>query len=161
MSFPVEVAKTSNAEIHGSTGLSGTMQFAKKLIFWSAVYGFVCAGILYACAPGLPTLLGKSFASTVLALRWLSPLVFIKSVHYFLADSLTGSGFQGVRTSIQLLVVVVNVLLNFWLISAYSWRGAAWASLASDGMLLLFLYGATQVLINKPIAVPAIAEKVG
>jgi len=146
---------------HGSTGLSGTMQFAKKLIFWSAVYGFVCAGILYACAPGLPTLLGKSFASTVLALRWLSPLVFIKSVHYFLADSLTGSGFQGVRTSIQLLVVVVNVLLNFWLISAYSWRGAAWASLASDGMLLLFLYGATQVLINKPIAVPAIAEKVG
>jgi hypothetical protein len=27
------------------------------------------------------------------------------------------------------------VLINLWLIPQYSWRGAAWASLASDGLL--------------------------
>ena len=35
---------------------------------------------------------------------------------------------------------VFNILLNLWLIPAYSWRGAAWSSLASDGMLALSLW---------------------
>ncbi len=34
-------------------------------------------------------------------------------------------------------MAVFNVALNFWLIPAYSWRGAAWASLASDGLLAI------------------------
>jgi O-antigen/teichoic acid export membrane protein len=144
---------------HGDNGLSGAMQYAKKLISFSAVYGFACGGILYACAPFLSALLGKDFESAVVALRWLSPLVFIKSIHYFLADSLTSSGFQGPRTSIQLGIVAVNIFLNCWLIPAYSWRGAAWASLASDGLLLVSLYSAMQLLTSKPAAIPAIADK--
>lgn len=144
---------------HGDNGLSGAVLYAKKLISCSAVYGLVCGGLLYACAPVLPALLGKDFESAIVALRWLSPLVFLKSIHYFLADSLTSAGFQGLRTSIQLGVVAVNILLNCWLIPAYSWRGAAWASLASDGLLLLSLYSAMQLLTSKPAAIPAIAEK--
>ena len=33
-----------------------------------------------------------------------------------------------------------NVALNLVLIPRYSWRGAAWASLATDGMLGVFLW---------------------
>jgi hypothetical protein len=34
-------------------------------------------------------------------------------------------------------VAVFNVLINLWIIPLYSWRGAAWSSLASDALLAL------------------------
>jgi Na+-driven multidrug efflux pump len=77
----------------------------------------------------------------------------MRSAHYFLADSLTGAGFQGVRTSVQLLVAGQNVLLNLWLIPDHGWRGAAWASLASDGMLMIGL--ALSILLLSRRARPA------
>lgn len=131
---------------HGKRGISGSLRFARVLIACSAAYGLLAAGCLYAAAPVLPLVLGNGFASATLALRWLSPLVFIRSVHYFFADSLTGAGYQGLRSGIQLLVVAINVLLNLWLIPAYSWTGAAWASLASDSMLAVLLLVAIALL---------------
>jgi len=109
------------------------------LIACSAAYGFGATVFLYAVAPILPFVLGRDFESATVALRWLSLLVLIRSIHYFLADSLTGAGLQALRTVIQLVVVVINVLLNVWLIPIYSWVGAAWASIASDGALGLGL----------------------
>jgi hypothetical protein len=40
---------------------------------------------------------------------------------------------------VQILVAVANVVLNLWLIPAYSWKGAAWASLGCDGLLAVGL----------------------
>jgi len=40
----------------------------------------------------------------------------------------------------------LNILLNLWLIPAYSWRGAAWSSLASDGLLAIGLWTAVSIL---------------
>jgi O-antigen/teichoic acid export membrane protein len=34
-----------------------------------------------------------------------------------------------------LSVAALNFVLNLWLIPAYGWIGAAWSSLASDGLL--------------------------
>lgn len=124
---------------HGEQGLSESVRLAKRLIPYSAIYGLIAWACLYFAAPLLPSLLGKGFASATLALRWLSPLVFIKSIHYFLADSLTGAGFQALRTVVQFLVVIVNILFNLWLIPGHSWVGAAWASLISDASLALGL----------------------
>jgi len=124
---------------HGEQGVSGSLRFARMLIACSAAYGFGATVFLYAVAPILPFVLGRDFESATVALRWLSLLVLIRSIHYFLADSLTGAGLQALRTVIQLVVVVINVLLNVWLIPIYSWVGAAWASIASDGALGLGL----------------------
>jgi O-antigen/teichoic acid export membrane protein len=126
---------------HGESGVSGGLRFAKLLIASSATYGLVATVVLYLGAPAVPLVLGKGFASAALALRWLSPLVLIRSIHYFLADALTGAGLQALRTVIQLLVVIINVVLNLWLIPAYSWSGAAWASIATDGTLALAMLG--------------------
>jgi O-antigen/teichoic acid export membrane protein len=143
---------------HGEDGISGSARFARRLIPYAAGYGTLAASFLYLTSPLLPMFLGKGFAPAALALKWLSPLVLIKSIHYFLADSLTGAGFQGTRTCVQLGVVVINVLLNLWLIPAYSWRGAAWASIASDGALLLGLTAAITLLRRKPVLRCAEAE---
>ena len=53
------------------------------------------------------------------------------------------------RMSIQIAVAIFNVLINLWLIPAYSWRGAAWSSLASDGLLALGIGTAVFVLCRR------------
>ena len=70
-------------------------------------------------------------------------------MHYFLADSLTGAGYQRMRMIVQISVAIFNVGLNLWLIPAYSWRGAAWSSLASDGALVLAMYAAVMFMMAK------------
>jgi O-antigen/teichoic acid export membrane protein len=131
---------------HGTKGLAGTTVFAKRLLPFSAAYGaFAGLGLLVA-APILPLVVGRNYATSVEALRWLSPLVLLKSVHYFFADSLTGAGFQGHRTAVQAFVGIQNILLNLWLIPAYGWHGAAWSSLESDGLLVIALWATIYIL---------------
>lgn len=124
----------------GLHGIKGTLAFSAKLLPYAAGYGLGVSLLLFVAAPLLPIILGKEYEDTVLALRWLSFLPFFRSIHYFAANSLTGAGFQGVRSSCQLLTVMINVVLIFWLIPAYSWKGAAWASLATDFILAVMLW---------------------
>lgn len=125
---------------HGASGIKGSLVLAKKLTPLAGLYG-IAAGIgLFYCAPIVQIVFGDEYAGAVEALQWLAPLPFLKSLHYFAADSLTGAGFQGTRSIIQVLIAIFNVLINLWLIPYYSYKGAAWASLASDGLLVLGLW---------------------
>jgi O-antigen/teichoic acid export membrane protein len=134
---------------HGANGLAGTTIFARRLLPFSISYGIFAGLGLVVAAPILPKIVGESYATAVQALWWLSPLVLLKSVHYFFADSLAGAGFQGHRTAVQLIIGAQNVLLNLWLIPAYGWRGAAWSSLESDGMLVVALALTIVILIRR------------
>src|SRR5207249_1659887 len=134
---------------HGKHGISEGMRFTRKLLAYSVPYGCVTALLLFLASPGLPKLLGADFAVSSSALRWLSPLVLFKSVHYLIGDSLTGAGFQSLRSGILLAIAGLNVLLNLWLIPLHSWRGAAWASLVCDGLLTIILWALAQVLSKK------------
>ena len=134
---------------HGAQGLPEGMRFARKLLAYSIPYGLLTTAVLALVSPVLPKLLGADFADSTAALRWLSPLILFKCIHYFYADSLAGAGFQGIRAAVQLGVAGVNVVLNLWLMPPYSWRGAAWASLVSDGLLLVCLWAVTHGLTRK------------
>lgn len=125
---------------HGANGITDSVRFARRLLSYASVYGIIAALLLFLAAPLLPFVLGLGFAPATAALQWLSPLVMLKSVHYFLANSLTTSGFQNLTATVQLGVAAFNIVINLWLIPAYSWRGAAWASLASDSVLLVGLF---------------------
>jgi len=118
------------------------------------VYAALMFFVLLGAAPVVPMILGAEYARTAEALRWLALLPLFKAIHYFLADSLTGAGYQGTRTAMQILVAVLNVGLNLWLIPAYSWRGAAWASLASDGALVIAMYAAVNFMMMKESRLP-------
>jgi O-antigen/teichoic acid export membrane protein len=102
--------------------------------------------VFMAGAGVVPLILGKQYRLTSEALRWLAVLPILKAVHFFLADALTGAGYQALRTSIITGVAVFNVCINLWIIPAYSWRGAAWSSIASDLLLLGALATAVYVL---------------
>lgn len=133
----------------GADGISAVFSYAAPLLRRALVYGgLVCVAILLS-AGVVPHFLGPEFAPAAEALRWLSVLPIFKAVHYFLSDTLTGAGHQFLRTCMQAGVAVFNVLVNLWIIPAYSWRGAAWSSLMSDGALMLCVGAAVFVLSRR------------
>ncbi len=132
-------ASLSRFFIQGSHGITNTSRYAMHLLSRAVAFVALACVIIFLCAPVLPRLLGPEYVQAVHALRWLAPIPFLRTVHRFLANSLTGAGFQGLRTAAQAAVAVFNILLNLCLIPTYSWRGAAWSSLSSDGLLLLML----------------------
>jgi O-antigen/teichoic acid export membrane protein len=125
---------------HGAMGISGTFNFAKRIFPIAFIFGLTSSLGLFFFAPIIPYILGKEYATVVDALRWLAPLPLLKAMNYLPADILTGAGLQKLRSIIQLNMAVFNAVINFWLIPLYSWKGAAWASLFSDGFLALILW---------------------
>ena len=136
---------------HGEAGMSASYGYAKKLLKKTTGYSLLVSLGLFVAAPIVPVILGSDYTRVVEALRWLALLPFFKSMHYFLADALTGAGYQRIRTVAQIGVALFNVGLNLWLIPAYSWRGAAWSSLASDGALVLAMYACVMFATAKEV----------
>jgi O-antigen/teichoic acid export membrane protein len=120
----------------GARGINHSFRYAKPLLLRTLGYSVTVCALILLLARYVPHIIGPEYARTAEALRWLAPLPVLKGIHYFLSDSLTGAGHQGLRTVIQVFVAAFNVLINLWLIPAYSWRGAAWSSIASDGLLV-------------------------
>jgi O-antigen/teichoic acid export membrane protein len=136
---------------HGSEGITATYKYARRLLPVAGGYGVLTAGILVATAPMLPSVLGRDFVGADLALMWLSPLLVFRTTHYFLSNAMAGANYQGLRSIIHVAIAAFNVVLDLWLIPIYSWRGAAWASLASDGFLAVLMYAAIMILnIGQP-----------
>jgi O-antigen/teichoic acid export membrane protein len=134
----------------GAAGVSSSLAYAKPLLKRALGYSVIICALILLCAGVVPYILGPEYARTVEALRWLSPLPILKALHYFLSDTLTGAGYQGLRSAIQTAVALFNVLINLWLIPAYSWRGAAWSSIASDSLLACAVGTAIFILANRP-----------
>ncbi|MGK7888383.1 MAG: oligosaccharide flippase family protein [Leptolyngbyaceae cyanobacterium] len=124
----------------GASGISGSLAFAKKIMPFAGGYGFLASAAVWLVAPIIPYILGPEYASSVDALRWLSPIIFFKALQFFAADTLTGADLQGVRSTLQAIAAGANALGNLWLIPLYSWKGAAIASLATDGLLVISLW---------------------
>jgi O-antigen/teichoic acid export membrane protein len=124
----------------GAKGIRATFGYAKHLIRRSMVYGVAVAVSLWVIAPVLPHLLGSSYRSAVPALRMLAVIPFLRCIHAFLGDSLSGSGHQAVRMLVQVGIAALNIALNLVVLPRWSWRGAAWTSVACDGALVIVLW---------------------
>ena len=133
----------------GSAGIASSFSYARPLLLRAMGYALLIGIGILLFAGVVPYVLGAEYARTTEVLRWLSPLPVLKSIHYFLSDTLTGAGHQGLRSAIQTGVAIFNVLINFWLIPAYSWRGAAWSSIASDALLAISVGMAVFILSRR------------
>jgi O-antigen/teichoic acid export membrane protein len=137
---------------HGEGKVQATYEYAVRLLPRPIGYSLLAFAGLLLGAPIIPKILGAEYLRTVEALRWLAILPLFKTIHYFFADALSGAGYQGLRMCLQIVVAVFNVLVNLWMIPAYSWRGAAWSSLASDGLLALLMWIAINTLRRRQAA---------
>jgi O-antigen/teichoic acid export membrane protein len=119
----------------GAKGIAATVPMAKSLLRRTAVIGTAVSAALFLCAPLIPHLIGRSYAESVIALRWLCLIPLLRCFHLSAGDAIAGAGHQRFRLLSQALAAVGNLALNLYLIPRYSWLGAAWASLATDGAL--------------------------
>ena len=152
-------ASYSHFFVKGAAGIESSVAYAKRLLSRAGAYSIAASLGLFVCAPLVPHIIGAQYLHTAEAMRWLAAIPILRMFHRFLAYSLAGAGYQGARTAAQAGVAVVNVFLNLWLIPAYSWRGAAWSSLACDGLLAISLFLITSFIRrqqNRTVAAPAI-----
>jgi O-antigen/teichoic acid export membrane protein len=124
----------------GIDGIVATYPYALALMAKAAVYGSAASAGLWLFAPILPHILGSKYDAVVPAVRWLALIPFLRCLHSFLADALSGAGLQRTRMTIQVLAAVINIALNLVILPRYSWRGAAWTSLGCDGLLVAMFW---------------------
>jgi O-antigen/teichoic acid export membrane protein len=134
----------------GVGGLAGGAEaLAGRLLKRSVVIAAAASLSLLVLAPLVPLLAGQSFSETVVALRWLSVIPLFRCVHEISGSALTGAGLQRYRSANQVIAVVLNLLLNLWLIPVYNWRGAAWSSIATDGALGAMNWAMLKILTSQ------------
>ncbi len=158
--FAVSGATYTRFFQHGATGIAGSFKFAKKLLPIAFLYGVVTTTSLFLLAPiVVPLMLGKEYIASIEVLQWLSPIHLISSIQLLAADILTGAGFQGSRSAIQVTSAFLNLALNLWLIPIFSWKGAACATLTSEALKTLGLWLLVAYFYRQQIAKSKIADK--
>ena len=99
-----------------------------------------CAAGIWVLSPGIMRFLfGPSFAGGAGALRVLGLALVPLFLNYLLGMVLSATHRQGTWLWLTLLGFVVNVAANLMLIPRLGFEGAAWATLASEGFMLLLL----------------------
>ena len=133
----------------GESGIRGSLEWCKRLLPVSLGYSMLGIAGIFILAPLLPKIIGEEYNDSALALMWFSPLILVRAIHSLAADVLTGSDHQKSRSASQVLVALINGLLNLWLIPLYQWRGAIMATLISEVLLMIFLWGFVYVFYKK------------
>jgi O-antigen/teichoic acid export membrane protein len=118
-------------------GMKDASRLAVKSMSIAIFLGVAIAGFVLLTSPIIPRLVGRDFSGTIIALRWLCWIPLFRGIHRLAGGALTGTGHQNLRNVGQFAVAGINVLLNLWWIPAFGWIGAAWSSVASDGLLAL------------------------
>ncbi len=124
----------------GAGGIASSFQFAKKLLPTAGGYGFAAMLGCLIFAPIVPNILGSEYLGVVEVLRWLAPVPLLIALQFMAGDTLTGAGFQRIRSGVQVGAATVNIVLNLYLIPLYSWKGAIWATLASEALKMIALW---------------------
>jgi O-antigen/teichoic acid export membrane protein len=141
-------------------GVRDTKPLSTRVLKRNLVFGLVMASGMYIFAPLIPRFVGNSFAPSVGALRWLCLIPLFRGCHQSAGGALTGAGYHKFRTGAQLSVGAINFCMNMYLVPKYSWVGAAWASLFTDGFLavanwsLLGFFVARSAAANKQETTP-------
>ena len=119
----------------GVNGVRSTADYALRIARRTGPVALLTMAAMLVAAPIIPHLLGSSFNESVSALRWLCLIPVFRSLHFSAGDALTACGKLKLRVGIQVAAAAFNFRVNLYLIPLYSWRGAAWSSLVTDGLL--------------------------
>ncbi len=133
----------------GREGIAKSAEYGDRLVVKSILMGAAGSLLLFVCAPAIPMVIGRGFAESVSALRWLAIIPLFRSIHQISGIVLTSAGRQGVRTAAQFTAAAFNFGLNLWLIPRHGWLGAAWASIAADGALAIMNWTILRVILHR------------
>jgi len=122
----------------------------KLILIFMLGLGAVLSSFLYFISPYLYTSLfdGKYLVSIEIykVLVWYLLVVF---GYTSLSSSLVAKGKIATLISMNLVMIILNVILNYQLIPEYGAKGAAFATVVSEVVILLFLFSYNKVLQAK------------
>ena len=98
----------------------------------SALYGIVCGLGLFIISPLVPVLFGEDFADSARMVRWLAPVVLVRSLTIFAGNGLMGLGRHGTRTTLIVVNAVIAMAIYIVLIPRFGWQGAAVGTLVAE-----------------------------
>jgi O-antigen/teichoic acid export membrane protein len=141
-------------------GVRRVVAFAFRILRKTLPISVLSALVLWCSAPLIPHLLGSGFSGSVQALRILALLPLFRTLQYSAGDALTSSGHQPLRLAVQAFAAIFNFTINLYLIPRFGWHGAAWSSLATDGMLGALNWASLHVVgrqkdCRQPVPLPA------
>jgi O-antigen/teichoic acid export membrane protein len=125
---------------YGEYGIQSNLRFSKKFVPYLLAYTFIIGIAGYSLSKYIPVLLGPSFNEVIIAIKYLSFFPCAKVISTFLADAITGAGYQSSRSKSQLVALFVNIILNFYFIPIYSWSGAIVSLFISEFLLILMYF---------------------
>ncbi len=117
--------------------------------------GLAAGVIAFVGADLIPVLLGDRFDAVPPVVRWLAPLPALLAVQTMPANALSGLDRQGLRNYCLLFIAGVNLILNLSLIPVFGWRGAAAATLLTEGIHVVILWGAMYTVTRQHNGSPA------
>lgn len=130
----------------GASGITGTLKFGKRLVPIVSTYGVVVLISFLCFGSFIPYLLGSEYTASIPAIYWLAPGPLIIGLQWISGDVLSCAGYQKIRSIVNVLFVVLTTLLTYYLISKYSWHGAAWSFLLSGALRFFSLWGIAMFL---------------
>lgn len=130
----------------GNEGLRSALVLSSRLLRLFVPYGAICAVCLYVGAPKVPLVLGASFKASVPMLRFLVIVPVIQSIQYSYSAAFTGAGLQGLRTTLQFIVVGIYGIVAAILVPRYGWRGAALTCITGEALLAIMIRVAAFIL---------------
>jgi O-antigen/teichoic acid export membrane protein len=143
--FAIRDAVTPRLFERGRNGIVHSAEYGGRILRRAIILSLGISVALMLCAPIIPRLAGHGFSQSVIALRWLAIIPIFRCIHQLKGIVLTTSGHQSFRVGAQLAAACFNFGVNLWLIPHYGWRGAAWASIVTDGALAAVMWLAVKV----------------
>lgn len=145
----IHLAASSRLFRKGVDGIRSTAKYSTRIVRRTAPLALLCTVAMLLAAPVIPHLLGKGFSESVTAVRWLCLLPVFRSFQLSAGEAVTAAGYQKLRLGSQAAAAAFNFGINLYLIPHYSWRGAAWSSLATDAMLAILNWAVLLWLISE------------
>ena len=124
----------------GAKGMTSSSTYAKKLLPIPVLYASLGGLLLYFCADFIPLLLGSEYTISVPMLKLLAILPLILMLRSFLCMIVIAGGQPRYNCIVNLAGALINIGLNFCLISRFSWAGAALATIVAEITMIFFLW---------------------
>jgi O-antigen/teichoic acid export membrane protein len=120
----------------GEKGIGGPTDLALSLLPYVIAYGVVTGVGAYFAAPLIPFLVGQEYVQTILIFQSLLGMVLVQSIAAVMGEILTGSGFERMRSRVQVSASLGAVGLNLLLIPKIGWLGAVIATYCTAFFLI-------------------------
>ncbi len=124
----------------GAAGMRNAFVFILKILPVPLLITIVISLSIFFLADSLTLLLGESYTTAALAMRWLAWMPIVVLLRSCLQSLLGVSGHQKIALIIIAMGALLNIGLNLWFIPLYGWRGAVMTTYSVESLSIILMF---------------------